>query len=149
MLEIDYNSLNKLKTLILNGLRFQIDITNDKLRIYEIVRMKDEYMTMTREELNKLFLEVKSDIDYYSKLYQENFIMFKIRYSIDSYKDIEACRSNNDGYNILVIDYHKHSHTPCIQIVMNRKTTVCSLLDEKEIEIGFIDSSLMNEFKIE
>jgi hypothetical protein len=32
---------------------------------------------------------------------------------------------------------------------MSRKTTVCSLLDEKEIEIGFIDSSLMNEFKIE
>jgi hypothetical protein len=132
------NIKEDLKTLIDNGIRFK-SYTNT-IEIEEIIRHKEQDLTMTRDELNKLYLKARHDYRYLDTLKNE-FLTFS--FSVDeliigtekkesNINKLSEIKKEFFNHEILCLDFLKKSKQ--VRIIMIKKDDITLLNDESNIE---------------
>jgi hypothetical protein len=101
--------METLKQLLINGIRFRIDNCakdEGKLLFSEIVKMDDKHMTLNRNQVNQLYIEVRTNKKYYD-IYVDNVL--SIMLNVDKFltENISNLKKECSDYNFLVMDYIK------------------------------------------
>jgi hypothetical protein len=121
---------NNIKTLIDNGIRFKN--YTDQIEIEEIIRHKEQNLTLSKEELNKLYLEARHDYRYIEILRNE-FLVFS--FTIDEYIIGKKKLNNNiDKISEIKNEFFNHEIL-CMDLIKSRKEIRIIMIKKDDISL--------------